>query len=121
MVAEVTGMSKRLYVMETLDDLLLEAINETLKVVFREAGAEAIYGYLENNSHLRREEIAEKPEVFSASLERLLGSGASVVEQLILKDLYSRLELRLKWERGYEFSDHIRELREKFGCQKVRP
>jgi len=65
---------------------------------------------------LKREGIAEKPEVFSAGLERLLGSGAPVIEKLILKNLYVRLDLRFREKKGYEFSDYIRELEEKCGC-----
>ena len=116
MVAEVIGMTKRLYAVETLDDLLLKVVDETMKQVFREAGAKAIYSCIENNSHLKREEIAEKPEVFSAGLERLLGSGAQVIEKLILKDLYSKLELKFAEKKGCEFSDYIKELKSKCRC-----
>jgi len=116
MVAEVIGMTKRLYAMETLDDLLLKVVDETMKQVFKEKGAEAIYVFIENNSHLKREEIAEKTEVFSAGLERLLGSGATVIEKLILKKLYSKLELKIEEKKGYEFPDYIRKLKEKCEC-----
>ena len=100
----------------TIEGLLLEAVDETMKRVFREAGAKVIYGYLENNSHLKREEIAEKPGVFSAGLEMLLGSGAPVVKKLILKNLYSKLELKFREKKGYEFSDYVKELEEKYEC-----
>ncbi len=96
--------------METLDDLLLKAVDETLNQVFREEGTKAIYDYLENNSHMKREEIAEKPEAFSAGLERLMVSAAQMIENLILKKLYSKLGLRFREKEGYEFSDYIKEL-----------
>ena len=99
-----------------LDDILLKAIDETLKQVFVEAGTKAIYDYIENNCHLKREEIAEKPEVFSTGLERLLASAAPVIEKLILKKLHRKLELKFEEEKGYEFSDYIKDLREKHGC-----
>jgi len=98
---------------ERLDDFLVNAVDETLKHVFREEGAKVIYDYLENNHHLKREEIAEKPEVFSAGLERLLGSAASVIEKLILKNLYGKLGLKFRERDGYEFSDYVKELRER--------
>jgi len=110
-VAEVIGVTKRLYAMERLDDLLLKVVDETLREVFRETGTKVIYGYLENNSHLKREEIAEKPEVFSAGLERLMVTAAPVIENLILKSLYSRLGLKFVEKEGYEFSDYVKELR----------
>jgi hypothetical protein len=99
--------------METLDVLLLDAIDETLTSVFREAGTMFIYNYLANNANLKREEIAEKPEVFSNNFRVLLSSGAQVIEKAILENLYSKLDLKFveKWD--YEFSDYIKQLKEK--------
>jgi len=111
---EVIGLTKRLRSVEktgSLDDLLLIVVDETLREVFREAGTKVIYDFLGNNSHLKLEEIGEKPEVFSAGLERLMVSAAQVIENLILKNLYRRLGLKFEEKEGYEFSDYIKELR----------
>ena len=94
-----------------LNDLLLSAVNETLKQVFKEAGAQVIYDFLGNKCHLKREEIAEKPEVFSADLKKLMVSAASFIEKMILENLYSKLELKFVEKKGYEFSDYIKDLR----------
>ena len=118
MVAEVIGVTKRLYTMERLDDLLFKVVDETMKQVFRETGTNVIYGFLANNSHLKREEIAEKTEVFSAGLERLMGSGAPVIEKLILKNLYRRLGLKFEEKDGYGFSDYVKELRKRLDRRK---
>ena len=109
-------MTKRIYAMETLDDLLLKVVDETLEQVFREIGTKVIYCFLENNSHLKREDIVDEPEAFSAGLERLLGSGAPVIEKLILKNFYCKLELKFEEKEGYEFSDYITELRKRCSC-----
>ena len=101
---------------ERLDNLLLNAVDETLKEVFKGAGAEVIYNFMENKCHLKREEIAEKPEDFSADLKRLMVSAASVIEKMILENLYSKLRLEFEEKQGYEFSDYIKELREKCRC-----
>jgi len=77
-----------------LADLLPSVIDETMKQVFREKSA---------------------PDAFSAGLERLLGSGAAVIEILILKNLYRRLELKFKEKKGHKFPDYINELKKKFG------
>jgi len=100
---------------ETQDDLLLSVVDETVKQVFREAGAEVIYSFIENKCHLKREEIAERPEVFSASLERLLGSAAPMVEKLILVNLYSKFQVEYEEKEGYGFSDYVKELRGRCG------
>jgi hypothetical protein len=97
----------------SLDDLLLNVIDETLKHVFKEPGAKVIYDYLRDQCHLKREEIAEKPEVFSAGLERLLESGAVLIEKMILINLSSKLQLKYVEKEGCEFSDYIKELKER--------
>jgi len=94
-----------------MDDLLLSVVDETLEQIFKGAGAKVIYKFMENKCHLRREEIAEKPEVFSAGLERLLGSAGPVVEKMILRNLHSKLRLRFVERKGYGFSDYVKELR----------
>lgn len=99
--------------METLDNLLLKVVDKTMKQVFTETGIEVIYDFLEKNSCLKREEIARKPKIFSTGMKKLLGSGAPVIEKMILKNLYSKLELELEEKDGYEFSDHIKELRKR--------
>ena len=96
---------------ENWNGLFAEVVDETLKQIFKEEGAEAIYDFLMNHAHLELEEAAEKPEVFSASLERLMVSASRVIEQAILKNLYSRLGLKFEEKDGYEFPDYIRELR----------
>lgn len=115
-MTEVIEVNERLYATETLDYLLLKVVDATMKHVFTEAGTEVIYSCLGNSTNLKREEIAEKPEVFSAGLERLLGSGAPVIEILILKNLYGKLGLKFEAKKGYEFSDYVKELRKRCGC-----
>ena len=95
-----------------LNCLLLNAVEETLEHIFKEASAKVVYDYIENKCHLKREEIVEKPEDFSAGLKRLMVSAASVIEKMILEKLYSKLELKFVEKEGYEFSDYIRELKE---------
>jgi rRNA maturation protein Rpf1 len=97
----------------TLNYLLLNAVDETLKQVFKEAGTEVVYNFIENKCHFKCKEIAEKPEVFSADLKRLLVSATPMIEKMILKNLYSKLELQFVDKEGYEFSDYIDQLREK--------
>ena len=96
---------------ENWNGFFAEVVDETLKQIFKEEGTKAIYEFFANHAHLKLEEAAEKPEVFSASLESLMVSAARVIEQSILKNLYSRLGLKFEEKQGYEFSDYIRELR----------
>ncbi|UCG45584.1 MAG: hypothetical protein JSV58_02025, partial [Candidatus Bathyarchaeota archaeon] len=76
-------------------ELLPNIVSRTMKEVFREEGSRIICGYFEDKAKLKLEEIVEKSEEFTYSLERLLGSGAHVIEQMILKNLY--LELGMEY------------------------
>jgi hypothetical protein len=107
---------KREKEVRSLDNLLFDAVDETLRCVFRDEGANFILDYLENKCHLNRRRIAEELEDFSAGMDRLLSSARPVVEKLILKNLYSKLELRFEEKEGYRLSDYLKELREKRGC-----
>jgi len=115
-MVEVIGVTKRLHSVEKmggLDDLLPSVVDETLREVFREAGTKVIYDYFEDNFHLKWDEFAGKPEVFSAGLERLLGSAAPVIEKMILKNLYFKIGLKFEEKEGCGFSDYIKELRKR--------
>ncbi|MGC9345946.1 MAG: hypothetical protein ACP5ER_04040, partial [Candidatus Bathyarchaeales archaeon] len=95
-----------------------EIIDRALKQIFGEEATRLMYRYLENNYSLKRNEIAEKIDVFSEGLERFLRSGAYAVERKILEDIYSnygllrRLELEKKQEK-YDFVSQIKLLTRK--------
>jgi pyruvate-formate lyase len=96
----------------------VRAVDETINQVFKEAGAQVIYSFIENKYHLKRDEIAEKPDEFSAGLQRLMVSAAPVIEKMILKNLYSKLELKFVEKKSYQFSNCIQELRKKFDVKE---
>ena len=98
----------------SVDDSLLNVIEVTLNHVFNELGAEFIFDFLRKEHHLTREEIAEKPEIFSAGLDRLLGSGAIVIEKLILKRLSSKLQLNYTEKADFEFPYYIQKLKQEY-------
>lgn len=102
---------------EKLNLLLLNAVDETLKRVFKKPGAEAIYNYIENECHLKREEIADRTNVFCAGLERMLGSGALMIEKLILKNIHRKLKLKFQEKQDCGFADYLKKLRKTYGCQ----
>jgi sulfur transfer complex TusBCD TusB component (DsrH family) len=71
------------------ENKVVKVIDAVLTQVFGEKAACLIYKYLERNYSLKREEIAEKIDVFARGLEDFLSSGACVVERKILEDLQS--------------------------------
>lgn len=113
-IAEVAKMTTQLRKeLMKLDNLLLTAVDEALKQVFKEEGAKVIYDFAEKNCHLNRDEITGKPKDFSTCLRVLLGSAAPMIEKLILKNFYSELGLRFEERPGHGFSCYINELMEK--------
>lgn len=99
-----------------LNDVLAQAIDDTLKQIFIQPGTEVIYDYLEKKQYVKISEITDKPQLFSESMRKLLGSAASVIEDLIIRNLYTQLNAEFEDKDGYEFSCYIRELREKYRC-----
>jgi hypothetical protein len=94
------------------DDLIVSTVDTELKRIFGETASLVIYGYLENNHSVRREEIPEKIEVFSKGIDKFFGSGAYVLEKTIITNLYSSFGLNFKEKKGYTFVDYVNELKE---------
>ncbi len=91
------------------NDKLVMAVDEVLRETFGEAGL-LVYTYLESQS-VMREEIPERLEAFSNCLKNF-SAGGSIVETMILRNLYSRCGLELKQSRdGDSFQDQIVKLR----------
>jgi hypothetical protein len=67
-----------------------------------------ILRFLELNSSFRRDELAEKPELFARELEGLLGDGAKIIEERMIRNLYSKIGMEYKKEEGRAFSEYIR-------------
>ena len=95
------------------EDKISKIIDRVLKQVFGEEATRLIYRYLESKYGLKRNEIAERIEVFAAGLEEFLTSGAYVIERKILEDIYSNYGLlrRLELERVQEESDFVSQVK----------
>jgi hypothetical protein len=101
------------------EDKISKIIDRVLRQVFGEEALLLIYKYLENKYSLKQNEISEKIDVFTRGLEEFLSSGAYVIEQKILEDIYSSYGLlrRLELERAKEdcdFVSQVKFLREKY-------
>lgn len=85
---------------------LLNAIDKG-PLVLGESVRHAIYYHVERKHQLRREEIPDKIESFHKALQNLLGAGAEVLEKLIAKELYGRLELDFEEHEGWTLVDYV--------------
>jgi hypothetical protein len=93
------------------DKLFIEAVDEGLDVL-GESGRQMIFFYLEKSYSIRRYEIPRKPEAFAEGLEKIFGAGASVLEKLIVKSLYSKLGLKYEDKENRPFSDYVNDVKE---------
>lgn len=94
-----------------LNKIIINVVDEELKKIFGETATLVIYGYLENNLSLKREKIPEKIELFSQGLDKFFGSGAYVLEKMILTNLYFSFGFNFKEKKGYTFVDYVTELK----------
>jgi hypothetical protein len=89
-----------------LEKILLEAVDEGL-LVPGEIVRAAIYERLERSYQIKRGEIPEKLETFHLALEDLLDKSGKVMEKLIAKSLYRRLELNFTQHDGWTLIDYV--------------
>jgi len=97
--------------MEEFERILMETIDESMVQVFGKTSTGVIYDFIKENHDLRKEDIPENLEIFSSSLEKMFGFGATLLEKLVLKKLYTKLGLKYKEKEGYKFLDYIKELK----------
>lgn len=88
--------------------ILLEAIDEGLTIL-GDSGKHMVFFYLERNYSIRKHDIPKNPEAFIDGLEKIFGSGASVLEKMILKCMCSKLGLTDDEIKGRTLTDCIRE------------
>jgi hypothetical protein len=89
-------------------DVLLQSIDDGL-LVPGEIVRAAIYDRVERSYQIRREEIPEKLELFHKALRDLLAAGGEVLERLIAKNLYRRLDLNFNQHENWTLLDYVDE------------
>jgi len=94
--------------MQRLERLIMNTINEVIREVFNDEVAKILFdNFFKNNSSVP---FDQKLRAFEDSLPKILGSGAIIIEDLILETLYSRLGVKFEREEK-SFTDSIMELR----------
>ncbi|MBS7615070.1 hypothetical protein KEJ18_04995 [Candidatus Bathyarchaeota archaeon] len=96
------------------DKILRECIDGTLKKVLGEATSTIILYHIGNDS------LSEGIEFFAEALERILGTGAYILEWAILKELYSCIELKIEEKPNYKFADYVKEARTTWFTEKTQ-
>lgn len=66
---------------------LNKVVDKVLNQILGPQAAQIIYNYLENKYCIHKDEIAEKLGTFSWALREYLGTGAFVIEEVIIENL----------------------------------
>jgi len=93
---------------EKRSEKLNKVIDGVLKQILGQEAAQIIYQYLENKHSIQRNEIAQKMDAFNNALEAYLGTGATVIEKVILENLEF---LGLEENKDVDFSERQKMLK----------
>jgi len=98
------------------EKLFIEAVDEGLGTL-GESGRHMIFFHLDRSYSIKRHEIPKRPEAFAQGLEKIFGAGASVLEKLIIKNLYSKLGLKYEDREDRPFADYIKDVKKAEGAE----
>ena len=98
---------------ESFERIILRTIDSILKKVLGEGVANIITVYAKKSNPSKWEENPEKVKFLVNALRDLVGLSSRTVENMILKNLYSLLELNFEEKANYDFFDYLRELRKR--------
>jgi hypothetical protein len=99
-----------IYQMAKIGLKLIQAIDETLEMLFGQKMKPEIYNYLDKRFGLRRGEIVENPETLSTGLFDMFGSASKQIELNIVKRFHNKLGIEFKPRMNFEFADYVREV-----------
>ncbi|RLI12327.1 hypothetical protein DRO35_03365 [Candidatus Bathyarchaeota archaeon] len=88
--------------------ILIESIYSSMEF------GEVVLRFLELRGSIKRDKIADKPEVFASELESLLGDGARIILERIVKNIYSNLNLEYEETAKKSFPESIRDALKKY-------
>lgn len=89
--------------MSDFPNILVKSARRALKKTLGESVAAAIDFYCDSST------LAEDADKYSENLWKMFGRGAGILEDAIVKELYSLLRLQYKKESDRKFSDYIAE------------
>ena len=76
-------------------EALQESIDEALSVLGKES-KQTIYHYLETNYGLTKHEIPYRIDEFSKAIELVFGTAAQMLQTLIMKNLFKKIDQPIK-------------------------
>jgi len=98
---------------KNFEKLLSESVDEALSSL-GESRKQEFYFQLEENFGIKKQDIPHKIDAFERAIEKMLGSKADVLENLIVSLLSERIGRISELDRfaGFEFTKRVRHIRE---------
>jgi len=95
-----------------LETTITTAVDDSLSS-FGESFKQVIYFQLENTFHIKKQEIPQRIDEFTAAIEDMFGIGATLIEMKILKALHDQVPSFVHFPRGDDlvFADYVKNLR----------
>jgi hypothetical protein len=94
--------------------LLEETIMSSIRDLLGESSMRAIL------YHLNLERVGSDPQAFDAKLRELLSAPASIIEEIIIKDLFKRLDLFYSPKGAFDFQRYVSAAREFYGSREKK-
>ncbi len=96
---------------KSVDDLLLQSIDEVLLELLGRRARDAVYDHLERNQSLARSEIPKHLNKFVQLLDETFGKGSKTICKSIIRRMYNKLEWKFSETQDYEFMDYLDAIR----------
>jgi hypothetical protein len=88
------------------DKILLSAVGESL-CLLGDSSKQAMIFHLETSFQLKEENIPSNLTEFKKALEGIFGSGATYLEEIIVKRLHEKLGLRFQEAKNTDFLEYV--------------
>ena len=105
---------------KTLNDLLLESIDEVLDNLLRRKAREAIYQYLARTYSLARDDVPGNMDKFFQLTEEAFGKGSRTIAKCIVKRLFEKLGWKFEEIHGFDFYDYLEFARARMARELVQ-
>jgi hypothetical protein len=99
--------------MENFNDLMFEALGDTLKLVLGETISQLVHSLTEKQSSFQLQGIGSKSEITLSYLEKLVGAeGTQIIQNISIKRLCLKLKQEYEEvEAHFSFLDELYELK----------
>jgi hypothetical protein len=95
--------------LDGFEALFEETIRTSIRDLLGESSMRAIL------FHLNLERVASDPQLFDKKLRDLLSAPASIIEEIIVKDLFKRLDLLYSPRGPFDFQRYVGSAKEFYG------